>query len=66
MSKGKYVDLNTLTVGTKFHVVNGNWDGIVVEKDGVKYVEAYTTGYGKLVNTVEVSMANELMIKRYN
>ncbi|WP_310877067.1 hypothetical protein [Priestia megaterium] len=31
--------MNTLEVGTKFHVCNGNWDGEIVEIDGEKYVK---------------------------
>lgn len=35
---GKFTILNTLEVGTKFHVCNGAWDGEIVEKDGGKWL----------------------------
>jgi hypothetical protein len=30
--------MNTLDVGTKFHVFNGRWDGEIISEDGVKYI----------------------------
>ena len=37
-------DLMTLPVGTTFHVMNGFWDGKIVEKDGQKSVHVLDTG----------------------
>lgn len=42
--------MSSLKVGTKFHVHNGHWYGLIVEKDGKKYIEAYDTR-GILRNT---------------
>lgn len=36
---GTIADVNTLPIGTKFHVRNGLWDGLIIEKDGTKAVE---------------------------
>ncbi|MCZ4246969.1 hypothetical protein BXO87_02390 [Bacillus sp. GZB] len=33
---GTLTKISTLEVGTKFYVVNGAWDGEIVEKDGIK------------------------------
>lgn len=59
------INVYELEVGTKFRVVNGAWDGIIIEKNGVKYIEAYTTGYEKLVNTIELSQVTDLIIRLY-
>lgn len=41
--RGRYggivTHINTLPVGTEFHVANGAWDGTIVEIDGVKYLD---------------------------
>lgn len=34
-NRTKY-NLNSLPVGTKFHVINGDWDGEITEKNGKK------------------------------
>lgn len=36
-------DLMKLPVGTAFHVVNGEWDGEIVEKDGKKAIHVFET-----------------------
>lgn len=35
---GFHYDMNKLPIGQKFHVANGNWDGEIMVKDGVKGV----------------------------
>jgi hypothetical protein len=42
---GEYTKMSDVPVGTKFHVVNGDWDGAIVEIDGVKCVDVYGHGY---------------------
>ncbi len=37
-------DFTKLPVGTKFHVVNGDWPGEIVEMDGKRYVREATYG----------------------
>lgn len=39
-----YTKLITLPSGTRFHVVNGNWEGIILDRDGVKYLKACLSG----------------------
>jgi hypothetical protein len=40
---GVTTDIYKLPVGTKFHVVNGAWDGEIVEKDKLKYMHIIET-----------------------
>ena len=40
---GMAADLMKLPVGTVFHVENGNWDGVIDEKDGQKVVGVFQT-----------------------
>lgn len=37
---GVWTDLAILPVGTKFHVCNGAWDGVIIEEDGKKAARA--------------------------
>lgn len=43
MERGQYGGtptlMNTLSVGTKFYVCNGAWNGTITEKDGIKHVK---------------------------
>lgn len=32
-------DLMSLPHGTKFHVVNGNWDGEIIDREDGKYIK---------------------------
>lgn len=40
---GMAADLMKLPVGTVFHVQNGDWDGVIDEKDGQKVVGVFQT-----------------------
>ena len=41
---GILVNLNEMPIGTAFHVANGCWDGVIVEKQGEKGLFVYMTG----------------------
>lgn len=41
---GEYTKMLDVPVGTKFHVVNGDWDGEIIEKTGRKKLLVYYTG----------------------
>lgn len=43
-SYGTTTDMYSLAVGTKFSVVNGLWDGEIIEIDGEKYLHIDDTG----------------------
>lgn len=38
-TKHKHINMQTVPVGTPFYVTNGNWEGEIVEQDGVKHVK---------------------------
>lgn len=40
---GKTTDIHLLSIGTKFTVSNGGWEGKIVEVDGVKFLLVITT-----------------------
>ena len=42
---GIWVNLNTLPVGTEFYVINGDWAGRIIEKEGQKYVHVHFPQY---------------------
>jgi len=35
------VNINLLPIGTKFHVINGAWEGQIIEKDNEKYIKIH-------------------------
>lgn len=41
---GEYTKMLDVPIGTKFHVVNGDWDGEIIEEDGRKKILVYYTG----------------------
>jgi hypothetical protein len=41
---GRFTYYKDIPVGSEFYVHNGHWNGIIVEKDGVKMVHVYATG----------------------
>ena len=47
--KAKKTVMSTLEVGTKFYVINGHWDGEIIEINGVKYVKVSGPD-GNLIN----------------
>ncbi|MFH7816970.1 hypothetical protein ACG2K5_18155 [Bacillus subtilis] len=56
---GTLTKISTLEVGTKFHVVNGAWDGEVVEKDGIKQL---IVGRGRTIPLTGKNAEYELYI----
>lgn len=42
-NNGPLTKVSTLPVGTRFHVVNGNWEGEIFEKDGQRYLRVLDT-----------------------
>lgn len=41
---GYFADLTKLPIGTTFHVVNGEWEGKIIEKGNQKYLLCSDTG----------------------
>lgn len=41
---GNLTYFKDIPVGSSFHVHNGNWDGCIIEEDGIKKVYVYETG----------------------
>lgn len=42
-SKGPFSKVSSLPIGTTFHVVNGNWEGEIFEKNGQRYLKVINT-----------------------
>jgi hypothetical protein len=59
---GEYTKMLDVPIGTKFHVVNGNWDGGIVEIDGVKCVDVY--GHGCRPICEDDSLVIEILIDK--
>ncbi|ALA07222.1 hypothetical protein SECTIM467_98 [Brevibacillus phage SecTim467] len=38
-----WTDVSKLAVGTEFNVINGAWDGKIIEVDGVKHLHVLDT-----------------------
>lgn len=59
--------MNTLEVGTKFFVNNGNWDGEIIEVDGEKHLATGSGNQFKLDDTytLDITLATFTKFKFY-